>query len=121
MLALKVKDHTAKTVGQEYPAGSIKRDPLHPGLIVKSTLERNGVSPARAIIAMKIGSKQAFYNVLSGSSAISTEMALRIGTYFGNGAEIWLRMQVAYDLCTAEKRMHKELAQIEPLRAAEVA
>jgi antitoxin HigA-1 len=45
------------------------------------------------------------------------EMALRIGKFCGNGAEIWLRMRAAYDLWHASQRLGSELASIKMQRA----
>jgi len=46
---------------------------------------------------------RAEYNVLRGRSAVSLEMALRFEKAFGGGADMWLRMQAAYDLAQARK------------------
>jgi len=43
----------------------------------------------------------------------TTDMALRIGKFAGNGPGLWLRMQQAYDLWYAEHRMKDELSKIE--------
>ena len=37
-------------------------------------------------------------------SAITAEMALRVGKWVGNGPEIWTRMQGQYDLWQANKK-----------------
>jgi len=42
--------------------------------------------------------------VINGRSAITAEMALRVGQWVGNGLEIWLRMQGKYDLWQAKKK-----------------
>ena len=36
---------------------------------------------------------------------ISPEMALRLDMAFGGGAETWLRLQAAYDLAQARKKL----------------
>jgi addiction module HigA family antidote len=46
-------------------------------------------------------------NLVSGRAAISAEMAIRLESAFGGGAETWLRMQAAYDLAQLEKRAGK--------------
>ena len=48
--------------------------------------------------------RQQLHNVVQGRSAVSPEMALRFEKAFGSGADMWLRMQVAYDLAQARKR-----------------
>jgi plasmid maintenance system antidote protein VapI len=39
-------------------------------------------------------------------------MAVRLGRFCGNGPGLWLRMQEAYDLWNAERRLVKELEKI---------
>ena len=58
-------------------------------------------------------SHNALANVIAGRSAVSAEMALRIGTYFGNGAQLWLNLQQDYDLWHAERAIAGELGKIE--------
>ena len=54
-------------------------------------------------------SRQTLHRVLSGSMAVSPEMAVRLGKFCGNGSGLWLRMQAAYDLWHAERRMRAEI------------
>jgi addiction module HigA family antidote len=42
--------------------------------------------------------RQQLHRVVKGESSISAEMALRIEAVIGGSADLWLRMQVAYDL-----------------------
>lgn len=94
-------------------AGPRKVAPLHPGKIVEGTLERLDKMSVRAA-AMRIGvTAQALHNVIDGKSAISAEMALRLGTFFGSGPELWLNMQQDYDLWHARVKLKDELAKIE--------
>ena len=62
-------------------------------------------------------SRQTLHRVLSGSMAVSPEMAVRLGKFCGNGSGLWLRMQAAYDLWHAERRMRMEIRRI-PTRHA---
>jgi hypothetical protein len=39
-------------------------------------------------------------------------MALRIGKFCGSGGDVWLRMQAAYDLWHATRRLAGEIATI---------
>lgn len=45
--------------------------------------------------------------VINGKSALSPLMAIRISKVFGRSANLWIRLQAAYDLREAEK-MFKE-------------
>ena len=51
--------------------------------------------------------RQALSNVVNGKSAISSEMAIRLAKAFGGTPEVWLRMQLAYDLVQAKKKTGK--------------
>jgi antitoxin HigA-1 len=45
-------------------------------------------------------------------------MALRIGKLCGNGPDLWINMQRAYDLDVAEKELAREIEKIPTLPAA---
>jgi antitoxin HigA-1 len=77
--------------------------PSHPGELVKENLEELGLSVADAAKALHV-TRQQLYNVISGKSAVSPEMALRFEAAFGGSAEMWLRLQAAYDLAQVRKR-----------------
>ena len=69
------------------PPGHIIRDGVLPGLQlgVNEAAEQLGVS------------RVTLSRVINASSAITAEMALRLGQWVGNGPEIWLRMQGHFD------------------------
>ena len=91
----------------------LNRQPIHPGEILREdVLPSLGLSVSEA--ARRLGiSRQQLHRVLACTHPITTEMALRIGKFAGNGPGIWLRMQQAYDLWHAEQRMKDELSKIE--------
>jgi addiction module HigA family antidote len=43
-------------------------------------------------------------NLINGKNGISPEMAIRLSKAFGGSPDVWLRMQMAYDLAQAEKK-----------------
>jgi addiction module HigA family antidote len=49
-------------------------------------------------------SRRMLHSILAERSAVSPEMAVRLGRFCGNGAGIWLRMQAAHDLWHAERK-----------------
>ena len=55
---------------------------------------------------MKI-TRQQLYDVMQGRSAVTPEMAVRFEKALGGSADLWLRMQAAYDLAQARKRQGK--------------
>lgn len=97
----------------------LKRPPVHPGEVL-----REDVLPALRLsvseAARRLGvSRQQLHRVLACTHPITTDMALRIGKFAGNGPELWLRMQQAYDLWHVERRMEQELSKIEPVVSVE--
>jgi antitoxin HigA-1 len=50
---------------------------------------------------------QALYNVVSGRSAVTPEMAVRCDKAFGGGAGVWLRIQAAHDLAKVRQSQEK--------------
>jgi addiction module HigA family antidote len=73
--------------------------------ILQSSDER-GLSVSEAAKTMQI-TRQQLHNVIKGKSAVSPEMALRFEMAFGGSADMWLRMQVAYDLAQVRKNQGK--------------
>jgi addiction module HigA family antidote len=62
-------------------------------------------------------SRQQLHKILAGDRAVTAEMAARLGKYCGNGPQLWLNMQSAYDLWHAQNALAGELDAI-PTRAA---
>lgn len=94
------------------------RPPVHPGEILREdVLLSLGMSVTEAASILGV-TRQALHRVLAGTAAVSPEMALRIGKFCGNGPEVWIRMQAAYDLWHAEKRIGAEIAAIKPQHAS---
>ena len=80
--------------------------PVHPGALAKANLDELRLSVAEAAKSMTI-TRQQLHNVMQGKSAVTPEMALRFELAFGGTADLWLRMQAAYDLAQARKRQGK--------------
>jgi len=88
------------------------RKPTHPGEVL-----REDVLPAMhesvTGFAKRTGmSRQSIHAILAGRRGISPEAALRIGKVVGNGARIWLAMQMEFDLWQAGQVMHDELSSL---------
>ena len=94
------------------------RSPTHPGDILREdVLPELGVSVAQAARDLGV-SRQLLHGILRGARPVTPEMAVRLGRYCGNGAELWLNMQVSYDLWHAERSMARELNRIPRHQAA---
>jgi addiction module HigA family antidote len=98
---------------KEMPAGERKVAPMHPGVVLGGLLEEEYISLRAAATALGV-SHNSLANVIAGRSAVTPEMALRLGVYCGNGPELWLNMQQAYDLWHAARALKAELRRIKP-------
>ena len=83
------------------------KNPPHPGLSVRyDCLEPLRLSVTEA--ARKLGvSRKQLSELVNARSGISPEMAIRLDKAFGGGADTWLRMQAAYDLAQAMKKVDR--------------
>jgi addiction module HigA family antidote len=92
--------------------GKLRRPPTHPGeLLREDVLPALNLTVSEAARQLRV-TRQTLHRILSGTSAISPEMAVRLGKFCGNGPGIWLRMQQSFDLWHAEKRLRDELEKI---------
>jgi antitoxin HigA-1 len=105
--------------GLKLAARKLERPPTHPGAIL-----RNDVLPAIDMPITKIAkalgvSRQQFHRILAETMPVSVDMALRLGKFFGNGPDLWLRMQTTWDLWHARRDLGDELARIPTPKAKE--
>ena len=79
-------------------------DPSHPGEHVRhDCLEPLGLTVTRAALILGV-TRKALSELVNGRSGISPEMAIRLSKAFGGSPEVWLRMQMAYDLWRAQQK-----------------
>ena len=91
----------------------------HPGKFLEEDyLEPLGLS--RRALARAIGvSAPRINDLVRGRRGVTADTALRLATYFGTSPELWLNLQVRYDLETARRAVASdELEAIEPLVAS---
>jgi antitoxin HigA-1 len=89
-----------------------ERLPTHPGAIL-----REDVLPALRLsvsdAARQLGvSRQILHRILACGAPVTPDMAVRLGKFCGNGPGLWLRLQQAFDLWHAERRLAEEIANI---------
>ncbi|MCT4707605.1 HigA family addiction module antitoxin [Enterobacteriaceae bacterium H11S18] len=76
----------------------------HPGEIIARDLEDLGISGRR--FALNIGVTPATVSrFLSGKTALTPPLAIRIAAALGSTPEFWLRLQSAYDLRQLENQI----------------
>jgi len=95
-----------------------KRLPTHPGAILREDVLPSLAGQSVTSFARALGvSRQTLHSVLAERSGISAEMAVRLGALLGNGAQLWVDMQSAYDLWHAQSKLQDVLVKMKPLRA----
>ena len=83
------------------------KNPPHPGRIVRGEcIEALGLTVTEAARALGV-TRQALNNLVNLKAGISPEMAIRLSKAFGSNPEVWLGMQMAYDLAQLEKEAGK--------------
>lgn len=90
----------------------LERPPTHPGAIL-----REDVLPALRLsvsdAARQLGvSRQMLHRILACRAPVTPDTAVRLGKFCGNGPGLWLRLQQAFDLWHAERRLAKEITNI---------
>jgi antitoxin HigA-1 len=76
-------------------------------------LSQNGLAGALGVSPMTVN------QIIHGKRAITAEVALRLGRYFGMSPQFWLNLQTRHDLEKAEDSIGKRLRQeVRPLAAA---
>ena len=78
------------------------KNPPHPGRIVRQEcIEPLGLSVTDA--AKRLGvRRQTLNNLVNGKGGVSAEMAVRLSKAFGSSPEVWLGLQMEYDLAQVE-------------------
>ncbi len=73
----------------------------------------------KELIARLLGvSRQTLYDILDEKQPVTPGMALRLGKLLGNGPDLWINLQRAYDLAVAERNLAAKLKKIPTLTAA---
>ena len=96
-----------------------KLPPVHPGeVLFEDFMKPLGLSQYK--VAKDIGVPPRRINeIVHGKRAITADTALRLGRYFQTSPEVWLGLQVRYDLDLAENALGDRLAaQVRPLARA---
>ena len=95
------------------------KNPPHPGPHVRhDCLEPLGLTVTEGARALCV-TRQALNNLVNGKSGVSPEMAVRLSKAFGGSPEVWLRMQMNYDLAKVEEGADSiKVKRIAPRKAA---
>lgn len=92
------------------------RCPSHPGELLREAI-LPALNMSKTDIASALGiSRQHLYDLLSEKKPVSPEIAVRLGKAFGDGPEVWLRMQASHDAWHAARTV--DVRKIKLLTAA---
>jgi addiction module HigA family antidote len=91
---------------------------VHPGRLLKRELNVRKLSANRLSLDIGVPSGR-ITDILNGRRAITADTAVRLGRYFGNGAQFWLDLQGQYDIGVVEREKGAEIARrVRPADAA---
>jgi len=83
--------------------------PIHPGeVLLEDFMKPLNLSQYR--LAHDLGvTPIRISQIVNGQRSITVDTAMRLARYFSTSAEVWLRLQVRYDLEVAEKQLSKRI------------
>jgi antitoxin HigA-1 len=91
----------------------------HPGRLLKRELDARGLSANHMALDLGVPSGRVT-DILNARRAITADTAVRLGRYFGNGAQFWLDLQSQYEIAVVERERGADIARrVQPLDAAE--
>jgi addiction module HigA family antidote len=94
---------------------------IHPGEIIREDiLPSLRLSVTAAAKALGV-SRQMLHDILGGRKPLSAVMCLKVSRLFASSAEVWMRLQAAYDLkkLTQNKKIMKTVSRIVPAKPVE--
>jgi addiction module HigA family antidote len=90
------------------------RCPTHPGALLREDFIPAVQRPVSEI-AKRLGiSRQHLHAILAEKKPVTPRVAVLLGTLFGDGPEIWVRMQAAYDTWQAQHDV--DVSHIKPIK-----
>ncbi len=86
-----------------------KLAPIHPGELLREELAEIGVSLNELSRALRVPMNR-ISAIANGKRAITADTAMRLARYFGTSAQMWMNLQLAYDLEVAERELSARIA-----------
>lgn len=85
----------------------VMKNPPHPGRSIKDAcLDPLGLTVTEGARVLDVA-RHTLSRLINAQAGISPDMAIRLEKAFGNSADVWLRMQAAYDLAQARTRENR--------------
>ena len=85
------------------------KNPAHPGRIIRSDMKAQGLTLEETALKLNVTPGE-LDKVINGELGVTNALALALGDLFGNGPDMWRRLQTAYD---AAQQRNKDLATAE--------
>ena len=86
-----------------------KLAPIHPGELLREELSEIGVSLNELSRALRVPMNR-ISAIANGKRGITADTAMRLARYFGTSAQMWMNLQLAYDLEVAERELSARIA-----------
>ncbi len=81
---------------------------VHPGRILAREMEARKLTANALALKLRVPGNR-ISEIIAERRGISPETALRLGRYFGTGAELWSRLQADFDLSQTERQLGKTI------------
>ena len=94
------------------------RIPIHPGEHLAEELAALKLSAAELARKIKVPTNR-ITEILNGQRSVTGDSALRLGHFFGTGAEFGLNLRSLYELCLAERKAGKAIKALPTLKRRE--
>lgn len=92
--------------------------PIHPGeVLMEDFIKGFGITQNKLAVGIGVPPRR-INEIVHGKRAITADIALRLGRYFGVDPQFWFDRQTRYDLDVAEDRVADQVAAIAPLQSA---
>lgn len=87
-----------------------KISPVHPGTILfEDYIKPKGISMTRLALAMRVPANR-IIEICNGKRSITADTALRLGVALGTSPDVWLGLQMDYDLDVASDKLKDTIA-----------
>jgi addiction module HigA family antidote len=83
--------------------------PIHPGEALQDIMNEAGLTANALALALRVPATRIGL-ILKGKRAITADTALRLARYFNTDAQMWLNIQMKYDLQMAENESADKIA-----------
>ncbi len=87
------------------------REPIHPGETLRDDLDALGMSAAELARRIEVPVNR-ITQILNGHRALTGDIALRLGRFFGTSGEFWPNLQKLYELRLAECDIGSTIARL---------